>query len=455
MNSSKIHDQEIAIINPFSAEKVLAFHQSQTKTQQDFISDVLHLSAQLPDVSHIVNLCQNRYYFAVAFCALALKKIVNLLPNNKQWQTLENLSKEYNTSFAVADCTEKFPLTTINVADYLANVIHHPISHPAINHCPSIPFTQLVAIAFTSGSTGKPAANPKIWGTLATTAQLLSLRIIEGKNQDLVIVGTVPAQHMYGLETTIMLPLQAGLMFDSSKPFFPFDIQHALATYSTKTLLITTPIHLRTMINSNLEMSGIYGLISATAPLDIQTAEKSEKLLNTKVWEIFGCTEAGSMATRQPTQSSRWQLLNGFRLNQYGDKTIATASHLMEEAIIQDQIKIESPEHFTLSGRATDLINIGGKRSSLADITIQLLEIDGVEDAIVFLPNTQEEVEVRTAAFVVSSLSEKELITALALKIDPTFIPRPLTIINRLPRNETGKISRDVIEQLWKKHHAN
>jgi acyl-coenzyme A synthetase/AMP-(fatty) acid ligase len=450
MNPTNLQStREMAIINAFSGEKILAFHKSECKTQNDFICDVLHLSTQLPNVKHIVNLCQNRYFFAVAFCALALRKMVNLLPNNKQWKTLENLSQEYDAPFALVDCEEEFPLTTIHIAECLSNTNRHPVTQ-----CPSIPFTQLVAIAFTSGSTGKPKANPKIWGTLVITAQLLGARIIEENNQDLVIVGTIPAQHMYGLETTIMLPLQAGLMLDSSKPFFPFDIQHTLATYTTKTLLITTPIHLRTMINSNLEMAEIYGLISATAPLDIQTAEKSEKLLSTKVWEIFGCTEAGSVATRQPTQSSQWQLLNGFRLHQQDDNTIATASHLMEEAIIQDQIKIESPEHFTLSGRATDLINIGGKRSSLADLTIQLLEIEGVEDAVVFLPNT-EEVEIRTAAFVVSRLSEKELVAALALKIDPTFIPRPLKIINSIPRNETGKISREIIEQLWKEHNAN
>lgn len=441
--------QEIAIINFFSAEKKLALHQSVFKSQNDFVCDVLHLAAQLPDAQHAVNLCQNRYYFAVAFCALALKKIVNLLPNNKQWKTLENLSLEYNAPFAIADCDERFPLRTIHIAEHLAGAPQYPIEK-----CPSIPFTQLVAIAFTSGSTGKPKPNHKIWGTLATTAQLLSARIVTTQHRDLVIVGTVPAQHMYGLETTIMMPLQAGLMFDSSKPFFPFDIQHTLARYATKTLLITTPIHLRAMINSNLEMSGIYGVISATAPLDVQTAEKSEAMFSTKVWEIFGCTEAGSMATRQPTVSSHWQLLNGFELNQSGDTTIATAPHLIEDAIIQDQIKIESQEHFTLSGRATDLINIGGKRSSLADLTIQLLEIDGVEDGIVFLPSKQD-AEVRTAAFVVSRLSEKELIAALALKIDHTFIPRPLKIVNSLPRNETGKISREIIEQLWEKYHAN
>lgn len=439
--------QEIAIINFFSAEKKLAFHQSAFKSQNDFVCDVLHLAAQLPDAQHAVNLCQNRYYFAVAFCALAFKKIVNLLPNNKQWKTLENLSLEYNAPFAIADCDEKFPLSVLHIDEHLIGAPQYPIEK-----CPSIPFTQLVAIAFTSGSTGKPKANHKIWGTLATTAQLLNARIVTA--QDLVIVGTVPAQHMYGLETTIMMPLQAGLMFDSSKPFFPFDIQNTLTRFAAKTLLITTPIHLRTMINSNLEMPDIYGVISATAPLDIQTAEKSEAMLNTKVWEIFGCTEAGSMATRQPTVSSNWQLLNGFKLTQSDDTTIATAPHLIEEAIIQDQIKIESPEHFTLSGRATDLINIGGKRSSLADLTIQLLEIDGVEDGIVFLPSKQD-AEIRTAAFVVSRLSEKELIAALALKIDPTFIPRPLKIVSSLPRNETGKISREIIEQLWREHHAN
>lgn len=440
---------EIAIINPFSAQKRLAFHQSEYKTQNDFVCDVLHLSSQLPDTRYIVNLCQNRYYFAVAFCALAIRNIVNLLPGNKQTTTLENLGRDYQTSWAIADCEGDFPLQTIQIAKQLENVDRNPIQH-----CPSVPFTQVAAIAFTSGSTGKPVANPKIWGTLATTARLLASRFIANNDVDLVIVGTVPAQHMYGLETTIMLPLQAGLMFDSAKPFFPMDIKQTLDVYSNRALLITTPIHLRTMIQSTLEMPDIYAVVSATAPLDLQIAEKSQAMLGTEVWEIFGCTEAGSMATRRPTGSHHWHLLDGFTLTQTAEGTIATAPHLTTAAIIQDQITIESPEHFVLSGRATDLINIAGKRSSLSDLTIQLLEINGVEDGVVFLPQ-KENAEVRPAAFVVSRLSEKELIAALALKIDPAFIPRPLKIIQSLPRNETGKISRETIEQLWEEYHAN
>lgn len=439
------YTQKIAIISAYSAAKDLAYHQSGVKSQYDFVNDVLHVSAQLPDANYVVNLCQNRYHFAVAFCALALKKIVNLLPSNKQWKTLENLSQEYKASYAVVDSEENLPLNAVNIAEYLTHTPQHTIDIP-----PSIPFEQLVAIAFTSGSTGKPQSNLKTWGTLATTARLLGSRMIDTNDQQVVILGTVPAQHMYGLETTVMMPLQCGFLFDSSKPFFPIDIQERLELHANKTVLVTTPIHLRASINSGLAMPELYGLISATAPLDKQTAEKSEQLFHAQVWEIFGCTEAGSMATRRPTQSSYWHLLNGFRLTQSNNKTIATAPHLVGDAIIQDQIIIESssPEYFSLSGRATDLINIGGKRSSLADLTIQLLEIDGVEDGIVFLPDTQE-VEVRPAAFVVTRLSEKELIAALVLKIDPIFIPRPLKIISRLPRNETGKISREIIQQLW------
>ena len=42
------------------------------------------------------------------------------------------------------------------------------------------------------------------------------------------LVGTVPAQHMYGFEVTVLLALQGGLAFSNRQPFYPADIREAL-----------------------------------------------------------------------------------------------------------------------------------------------------------------------------------------------------------------------------------
>ena len=52
-------------------------------------------------------------------------------------------------------------------------------------------------------------------------------------------------------------------------------------------------------------------------------------------------------------------------------------------------------------------------------------------------------VERLIALVVAPGLSEREILTALAERLDPLFLPRPLLKVEALPRNETGKITRE------------
>lgn len=67
----------------------------------------------------------------------------------------------------------------------------------------------------------------KRWGSLARNARREAERL--GVTQGHALVGTVPAQHMYGLESTVLLPLQSGCALDATRPFYPADICAALA----------------------------------------------------------------------------------------------------------------------------------------------------------------------------------------------------------------------------------
>ncbi|MEP6882244.1 MAG: AMP-ligase, partial [Dokdonella sp.] len=52
----------------------------------------------------------------------------------------------------------------------------------------------------------------------------------------------------------------------------------------------------------------------------------------------------------------------------------------------------------------------------------------------------------RIAALVVApGRTEKQLLAELRLAVDPLFLPRPLRLVERLPRNETGKLPREAL----------
>jgi len=54
----------------------------------------------------------------------------------------------------------------------------------------------------------------------------------------------------------------------------------------------------------------------------------------------------------------------------------------------------------------------------------------------------------RLAAYVVApGLSSEALMNALRQRIDAAFLPRPLHFVNALPRNETGKLPRQALDE--------
>jgi acyl-coenzyme A synthetase/AMP-(fatty) acid ligase len=103
-------------------------------------------------------------------------------------------------------------------------------------------------------------------------------------------------------------------------------------------------------------------------------------------------------------------------------------------------------QHFILHGRTADLVNIAGKRTSLAHLDLQLNTIDGVKDGAFLMPDEDSERVVRPMAFAVApGRTAREILAALQQRIDPAFLPRPLHLVEALPRNATGKVPREAL----------
>ena len=82
---------------------------------------------------------------------------------------------------------------------------------------------------FTSGSTGRPQPHARSWGDLVSSALAAGRRLGIAALGHASLLGTVPHQHSYGLESLLMLALQHGLVLHAERLFFPADIVAALA----------------------------------------------------------------------------------------------------------------------------------------------------------------------------------------------------------------------------------
>ena len=258
---------------------------------------------------------------------------------------------------------------------------------------------------------------------------------------------------MYGLETSIMLPLISGAQIYNGKPFFPEDVRATLASIPGPVALITTPVHLRACVGSEINWPSVQFVLSATAPLEIKIAVAAEQHFHTQVLEIYGCTESGSIAHRRTAKSKHWTLYEDMTLIQQGEDFYIKSFHLATPVRLNDNLEIHDPRHFSLLGRKSDLIIIAGKRASLADLNKKLLDIDGVIDGAIFCPETESNEKpftTRLVAFVVApDLEESSILATLRMQIDAAFLPRPIYKVDNLPRRDTGKLPiKDLNEML-------
>ena len=211
-------------------------------------------------------------------------------------------------------------------------------------------------------------------------------------------------------------------------------------------------------------------LLSATAPLSAALAKQAEEAFGAPLYEIYGSTESGQIASRRTTDGPTWQLLDGINLEQNDDQTTASGGHVEGRVGLSDIIERIDDRHFLLHGRHADLINIAGKRTSLAYLHHQIGAIPGVTDAAFFLPDeisndggsdsgTDHRTDhiTRLCAFVVApGMSSQQILAELRQRLDPIFLPRPLFLLDALPRNSTGKLPRSQLQALYaeKLNHA-
>ncbi|MCK9259100.1 MAG: AMP-binding protein [Azoarcus sp.] len=442
------------LVSHTDPDALVARRHGEAISLRRFLADIERVTAALPDCGHILNVCTDRYRFAVGLAASMVSGRVSLLPSTYTPETLRHLA-----AFA-PDCqilTDGDPAQlSLPAVSFpaLCEAQDVPATMPAI---PRLDAAQLVAWVFTSGSTGTPVPHRKTWGRLVINVRAEGVALGLDPARPATLIGTVPPQHMYGFESTVLVAWQSGAAFDAGRPFYPADIAATLASTPAPAALITTPFHLRTLFDEGIALTPVALVVSATAPLPAELAQAAEVRLQAPLLEIYGSTETGQIATRRSAQTEQWTLFPDIRLEERDGQTWADGGHIEVAVPMSDVIEQAGNGRFLLRGRNADLINIAGKRTSLGYLNQQLLSVSGVRDGGFHLPDGERDGHItRLAAFVVApGIDPASLRAALRERIDPAFMPRPLIFLDTLPRNATGKLPRDTCEALLRAHRAN
>lgn len=421
------------------ADRVVAFDGAAPVTRARFERHVRAIATVLPPARHAVNLCEDRYRFIVALCAAALRRQITLLPSSRAPAAVDSVLAAHEDAICIGDTgIERTPPRWWRLPEALVE-----LDGPALQ----IDAEATLLVGFTSGSTGQPKPNAKTLASFATsTAQ--NIAALDGLLHagTTPLVATVPPQHMYGVEMSVMLPLLGDVAVHGARPFFPEDVARSLGDCPSPPLLVTTPVHLRALVQAGVALPPLAGIVSATAPLPRELAQAAEAAFGCEVRELFGSTETCILARRRTAHGDAWTPLPGVRLSPQPDGTLASAAHLPAPVALADIVELLPDGRFELRGRNADLLEIAGKRASLGDLTRRLLAVPGVEDGVVVQLEPDDYGVARIAALAVApSHTPETIVEALRTQVDPVFLPRRLRCVATLPRNETGKLPRDSV----------
>lgn len=408
----------------------------------------------LPAEPHLVNLCQDRHAFMVTLLAAVISGGTTLVPSDRTPRSLGILAARFPGLSAITDTAPGakqaggygFPVHEFRLPDRGLGGYE--------DRLPDFDNDAARIVMFTSGSTGVPVAHRNRPGFFVQGAVGNAASVLGGLDAPASIVATVPPFHMYGFELSVWLPLVAGATVFAGLPFYPADIVEALAAMPAPRILVSTPVHLRALMESGVSGIECARVFSATAPLSQAQARAIEARFQCEVREIYGTTETGSVGWRRTAREDFFTVIPGMRVHAGKDGCHVSARHIDPPIPLNDRLAPDGAERFRLAGRGNDIVNIAGKRESLSGLNTVLSALDGVVDGAFLAPGDEATGRVgRMVAFVVApGLGAEDIRTGLRDKLDPAFIPRRIVFVESLPRNAAGKLPASEFARFAREH---
>ena len=192
---------------------------------------------------------------------------------------------------------------------------------------------------------------------------------------------------MYGFESSVLIALHGGAVLDAGRPFFPADIAAALARVPAPRVLVTTPFHLKAVLDAGL----------ALPPLALR-AVRDRAALAAARGRGRGAPAARrwsrSTAAPRPARSRRGEpppAPSGAPSTASASPATATRSRSAAATCRSRRCsptcsRSPAATPSACSAGLHDLINVAGKRSSIGHLNFQLNSIDGVVDGAFWMP---------------------------------------------------------------------
>jgi acyl-coenzyme A synthetase/AMP-(fatty) acid ligase/3-hydroxymyristoyl/3-hydroxydecanoyl-(acyl carrier protein) dehydratase len=379
---------------------------------------------------------------AVALFAAWRAGVSVLLPSDLQAQTRERWT--HRVDLWLTDLPGDIQLDTLSAA---------PLE-PA-----SLDLDLCVLSLCTSGSSGEPKLIEKKLRQLANEVTALE-RLWGADLGHACIIGSVAAQHIYGLLFRVLWPLCAGRRFVRKQLPFPEDLQRASREHESFAW-VASPALLKRM-GDNLDwgsMSAVRRVFSSGGALPTDAAQSLHDRLGQWPTEILGSSETGGIAWRQG--DPLWRAFDDVKLSQDDDGALRIESPYLPAGHVEqtaDAARFTEDGRFELRGRLDRIVKLEEKRISLPLLEQALATHDWVSEARF---GVVRENRASLGALVVLSASgvhalrnqgRRALTHALRQHLVPhceaLALPRRWRLLTQLPLNPQGKLPQAQVEAL-------
>ena len=304
----------------------------------------------------------------------------------------------------------------------------------------------------TSGSSGQPKQIFKQWGQLAAEVAALEAHWQWAATPSCVL-GSVSAQHMYGLIFRLLWPLCAGRTIGRRQLVYPEALQQTTLQQGASTWIVSPALLSR--LGDGLDWPALRGavtqIISAGGPLAAADARRARDALACTPDEIYGSSETGAIAWRQNAGS--WRPLPAAAFDIGADGALLLQSPWTDSAALVASCDAARAVAggFELLGRLDRIVKVEQKRISLAAVEQALASHPWVHEARTGLRAGGKRLTALIALTPAGlqqlrGAGRKALIQALrrhtALHCEPLAVPRHWRLVAALPWNAQGKIAQ-------------
>lgn len=332
----------------------------------------------------------------------------------------------------------------------------------------------LATILYTSGTTGKSKGAMLTHGNLEFNARVLA-KFWEFDSED-VLLHILPLFHIHGLFVAMHCAFASGstlLLLEK------FDPKRAIAELAHSTVLMGVPTHYTRLLAEpgfNADATKTIRLfVSGSAPMLESIHLEFLERTGQRILERYGMTET-CMTTSNPYRGERkigtvGPALPGVSVRiaggepggievkgpnvfkGYWNLPELTKSEFTEDGWFKtgDMGTVDSEDYVTISGRAKDLVITGGLNVYPKEIEMFLDAIPGVsESAVIGVPDPDfgEAVVAIVVLEPGSALNAEELRAICRQGLAGFKIPKHFEIVGELPRNQMGKVQKNILRDL-------